>query len=168
MLTGTGRSRGLIALIAFQCLCTIFFLSDVLADIGVVGWSSLTDLHLLPELGASLGLIIGIVIEIQVLLKMLRRQVDMKRGLDVAAGALAQLMEGYFSDWGLTPSEQDIAAFTIKGYSIAEIASLRGSAEATVKTHLNGIYRKAGVSGQSQLVSLLIEDLMRAPLVKGT
>ena len=36
-------------------------------------------------------------------------------------------MEGYFADWGLTPSEADIATFTIKGYSIAEIAGLRGS-----------------------------------------
>jgi DNA-binding CsgD family transcriptional regulator len=95
----------------------------------------------------------------------LRRQETMARGLGVAAGALSDLMEGYFRDWGLTSAEQDVAAFTIKGYSIAEIAELRGSAEATVKTHLNAIYRKAGVPGRGQLVSLLIEDLMRAPLM---
>ena len=58
-----------------------------------------------------------------------------------------------------------IESFTIKGYAIAEIAVFRGSAEATVKTHLNAIYRKAGVSGRGQLVSLLIEDLLRAPLM---
>ena len=82
----------------------------------------------------------------------------------MAQGALSDLMEEYFVTWGLTPSEADVATFTIKGYSIAEIAELRGSAEATVKTHLNAIYRKAGVAGRGQLVSLLIEDLMRAPL----
>jgi DNA-binding NarL/FixJ family response regulator len=34
-----------------------------------------------------------------------------------------------------------------------------------VKTHLNAIYRKAGVQGRGQLVSVLIEDLLNAPLV---
>ncbi len=89
----------------------------------------------------------------------------MEKSLGVAAGALAELMEDYFREWGLTPSEQDVAAFTIKGYAIAEIAEMRGSAEGTVKTHLNAIYRKAGVPGRGQLVSLLIEDLLNSPLV---
>jgi DNA-binding CsgD family transcriptional regulator len=101
------------------------------------------------------------------LLRLLRRQAQLERQMSVAAGALHEVMENYFRDWKLTPSEQDIAAFTIKGYSIAEIAGFRGSAEATVKTHLNAIYRKAGVTGRGQLTSLLIEDLLRAPLVGG-
>ena len=54
----------------------------------------------------------------------------------------------------------------MKGCSIADIAQMRGSAEGTVKTHLNAIYRKAGVQGRGQLVSVLIEDLMNAPLVE--
>jgi DNA-binding CsgD family transcriptional regulator len=49
--------------------------------------------------------------------------------------------------------------------SISEIAVLRGSREGTIKAHLNAIYRKAGVSGRSQLVSLLVEDLMQEPLI---
>jgi DNA-binding CsgD family transcriptional regulator len=112
-----------------------------------------------------LGLIIGILFEVQSLLALLRRQAHMEKSLGVAAGALAELMEDYFREWGLTPSEQDVAAFTIKGYAIAEIAEMRGSAEGTVKTHLNAIYRKAGVPGRGQLVSLLIEDLLNSPLV---
>ena len=86
--------------------------------------------------------------------------------MTIAQGALHDLMERYFADWGLTPAEADVAAFTLKGYSISEIAGFRGSAEGTVKTHLNAIYRKAGVAGRGQLVSLLIEDLMRSPLVE--
>ena len=53
-----------------------------------------------------------------------------------------------------------MAWFTIKGLSIAEIARLRGTSEGTVKAHSNAIYRKAGVSGRTQLLSLFIEDLM--------
>lgn len=53
----------------------------------------------------------------------------------------------------------------IKGYSIAEIAGLRGSAEAAIKAQLNSIYRKSGTQGRAQLVSVLVEDLLRAPLL---
>ena len=158
------RSGPLIALITFQIFCTLFFVYDVNTDM----YSPDYDIrHMLPEIGATIGLLIGITFEMRALLRMLRRQAHMEQSLGVAAGALADLMEAYFSQWALTPSEQDVASFTIKGYSIAEIAELRGSAEGTVKTHLNAIYRKAGVQGRSQLVSLLIEDLLNAPLIGG-
>ncbi len=155
------RSPVLVGLILFQLACTSIFVWDVISDFS----EETSVLQVVPEIGAALGLLIGIAFELGYLTRLLRRQETMARGLGVAAGALADLMEGYFRDWGLTAAEQDVAAFTIKGYSIAEIAELRGSAEATVKTHLNAIYRKAGVPGRGQLVSLLIEDLMRAPLV---
>ncbi len=161
------RDSGIIlGLILFQAVCTVFFLGDVVRDAIEMGWSALTDLHLLPEMGATLGLISGIIALSLVLIRLLRRQAHMEQGLNVAQGALGELMEAYFREWGLTPSEQAVAAFTIKGYSIAEIAGLRGSAEATVKTHLNAIYRKAGVPGRAQLVSLLVEDLLRGPLTE--
>ena len=89
----------------------------------------------------------------------------MQQSLTVAATALSDLMQGYFDSWGLTPTEQDVAAFTIKGCSIAEIATLRGSAEGTIKTHLNAIYRKSGVTGRAQLVSFLVDDLLHTPLI---
>ena len=120
---------------------------------------------LMPEIAATVGLLIGILFETRLLLALLQRQANMTRSLSVAAGALSQIMETYFDDWALTPSERDVAAFTIKGFSIAEIAKLRQSAEGTVKTHLNAIYRKAEVTGRAQLVSLLVDDLMRAPLL---
>ncbi|HLS58150.1 MAG TPA: helix-turn-helix transcriptional regulator, partial [Paracoccaceae bacterium] len=60
----------------------------------------------------------------------------------------------------LTPSERDVAWFTLKGLSIAEIARMRQTSEGTVKAQSNAIYRKAGVSGRAQLLSLFIEDLI--------
>jgi DNA-binding CsgD family transcriptional regulator len=161
----TGRETLILpGVILFQCVCTVFFLIDVVSDLAQSDWSMPADLHMLPEIGATLGLISGIVVLTAYLLRLLRRQAHLERSLGVAQGALAELIEEYFTTWGLTPSEADVATFTIKGYSIAEIAELRGSAEATVKTHLNAIYRKAGVTGRGQLVSLLIEDLMRGTL----
>ena len=90
---------------------------------------------------------------------MLRNRVVEGR-LRQLSGAFAALLEERFRQWGLTPSERDVAWFTIKGLSIAEIARLRGTSEGTVKAHSNAIYRKAGVSGRTQLLSLFIEDLM--------
>ncbi len=53
-----------------------------------------------------------------------------------------------------------MALFAIKGMSTQEIATLRWTSEGTVKAQTNAIYRKAGVTGRPQLLSLFIEDLM--------
>ena len=47
------------------------------------------------------------------------------------------------------------------GPTRSEIARLRATSEGTVKAQTNAIYRKAGVTGRPQLLSLFIEDLMR-------
>lgn len=161
------RTKGLavILLMIVQAACAAFFLVDVTHDFLVQPADLWIRSHLFLELAANLGLIGAIVFEGAYLARLLRRQAHTDRALSVASGALHDVMEGYFDEWGLTPSEADVAAFTIKGCSIAEIARLRGSAEGTVKTHLNAIYRKAGVAGRSQLVNFLIEELLGGPLV---
>ena len=166
-LTAT-RTWPLVLLIAVQGLCTVVFIRDVWRDFLPRGWSAFADPANLSEIAASTGLILGILFEVAVLWRLLHQQARMQQSLGVAAGALAGLMQSYFHSWGLTPTEQDVATFTIKGYSIAEIAQLRGSAEGTIKTHLNAIYRKSGVAGRSQLVSVLVEDLLQAPLLPGS
>jgi hypothetical protein len=55
-----------------------------------------------------------------------------------------------------------VALFAIKGLSTQEIAALRATSEGTVKAQTNAIYRKAGVNGRPQLLSLFIEDLLDA------
>lgn len=164
---GTGfldRKGVLLTLFVIQTICAVVFAADVALDLAEVvsGAYGLGDF--VPEALASVGLAVALVIQFRLLRQMQHRQAKMQQGLDVARGALSDLMERHFRDWQLTRAEQDIATFTIKGYSIAETAALRGSAEGTVKTHLNAIYRKAGVAGRAQLVSVLVEDLLRGPL----
>lgn len=154
-----------VVLIILQAICTVIFMGDVATDILPQGFAALTNPANLSEIAASLGLILGLVFEVIVLRRLLGRQQRMQQSLNVASGALSELMEGYFRTWALTPTEADVAAFTIKGYSIAEIAGFRGSAEGTIKTHLNAIYRKSGAAGRAQLVSVLVEDLFRGALV---
>ena len=154
----------LLALIAVQTLCSIFFLWDVAADLRPNGIRALANLHIAVEAGAALALMSAIAFEVRALMRLLRRKAHLEEQVSITAGALHDIIESYFTRWGLSPAEQDVAMFTIKGFSIAEIASLRGSAEGTVKSQLGAIYRKAGLSGRSALLGLLIDDLLSAPL----
>lgn len=160
------ESVALIGLILTQSICALFFLSDVVNDAYWMGWAAFgQSWHLTVEVLATLALILGIGVEARYLMRLLRRQSRIERGISIASGALHELMEEMFCDWKLTPAEQDVAGFTLKGYSINEVADMRGSRAGTIKAQLNAIYRKAGVENRGQLVSLLIEDLMRTPLV---
>lgn len=158
------REGALVALIGLQAVCTVLFVLDVISDLLENAQSGESSVHLIVEIGANFGLVTAIVVEVIFLRKLLQQQARTEKALSVASGALNEVMLGHFDGWGLTAAEADVAAFTIKGFSIAEIAKLRGSAEGTVKSQLNAIYRKSGLSGRGQLISLLIEDLLSSPL----
>ena len=55
-----------------------------------------------------------------------------------------------------------MALFALKGMSVSEMAELRQTSEGTIKAQTAAIYRKAGVTGRPQLLSLFIEDMMGA------
>lgn len=160
------KGAAVVALMVIQAACAVFFLADVVNDYLLESAGFWPQPHLMIEMLANVGLVGAIVFEGAYLIRLLRRQAHADRALSVASGALHDVMEDYFEDWGLTPSEADVASFTIKGFTIAEIAALRGSAEGTVKTHLNAIYRKSGLQGRAQLVNLLVEELLGAPVVR--
>ncbi len=74
--------------------------------------------------------------------------------------SFVNLIGRHFTEWSLTPSERQVAVLAIKGLPIAEISRLRQTRPGTIKSQCNAIYRKAGVSGRPQLISLFIEELM--------
>ncbi|MCY4336791.1 MAG: LuxR C-terminal-related transcriptional regulator [Litoreibacter sp.] len=154
-----------IALIV-QCLCAAFFLADIVNTAFrltrvPISW----QVHEAIEIGAFIGLILGAVMVGLMLRASLARTAHVESELRVASGAFQELLEDRFTQWALTPAERDVALFAIKGASTAEIAQMRETSEGTVKAQTNAIYRKAGVGGRSQLVSLFVEELMADPLV---
>jgi DNA-binding CsgD family transcriptional regulator len=158
----------LILVVAVQALCTLFFVWDILAGILGLDREPLSwRMREMMEMGASIGLVLGVALGAVLLVNTLRRNQSMETQLRQASGAFAELLEERFRGWGLTPSERDVAWFTIKGLPIAEIARLRQTSEGTVKAQSNAIYRKAEVSGRAQLVSLCIEDLIDAGPLAG-
>lgn len=144
-----------------QLVCSVFFVSEIVLTIfnvraRPISWQT----RELMEIGATIGLIIGPIIGAIFLRNSMRRTAIVEQKLKAASGAFMDVMAERFDDWGLTPAERDVALFAIKGMSIQEIAALRQTSEGTVKAQTNAIYRKAGVSGRPQLLSLFIEDLL--------
>lgn len=152
----------LFAVFLFQAACALFFASDTFsALIGLRTTPLSWETRELLEIGAAIGLILGAATGGIVLHRAITGRRSAEVALHRASGAFMALLDERFAEWGLTPAESDVALFAIKGMSTAEIATLRSTSEGTVKAQTNAIYRKAGVSGRSQLLSLFIEDLMR-------
>ncbi|PZR00608.1 MAG: hypothetical protein DI533_08680 [Cereibacter sphaeroides] len=153
---------GIVALIlAVQAVCAYVFVADILSSLlGIrahpISWRS----RELIEIGAALGLILGLLLGALALRRAILDQRRAEESLRRASGAFMELLDERFAAWALTPAERDVALFAIKGMSTAEIARLRNTSEGTVKAQTNAIYRKAGVTGRPQLLSLFIEDLM--------
>ncbi|WP_367316447.1 helix-turn-helix transcriptional regulator [Aestuariibius insulae] len=149
-----------------QAACAIFFVSDIAISVLGLGVAPISwRIHEAIEIGASIGLLLGLMVGAVLLRNTLQRNRRVEEQLRAASGAFLELMEDRFDQWGLTPAERDVALFAIKGFSTNEIAVMRETSEGTVKAQTNAIYRKAGVGGRPQLLSLFIEDLMGDGLV---
>ena len=161
------KGRALIAVVFLvQAFCAVFFVSDILSSVlGLYSAPLSWQTRELLELGAAVGLILGLILGAVLLFRALRERNVAREKLRRASGAFMDLLEERFAEWALSPAERDVALFAIKGMSTAEIGVLRQTSEGTVKAQTNAIYRKAGVTGRPQLLSVFIEDLMRDDMV---
>jgi DNA-binding NarL/FixJ family response regulator len=117
------------------------------------------------EVGLVLTLIISVFHGIYALRKMRGEIGEVQSQLRVASASFNALIEDDFADWGLSPSETDVALFILKGMSNAEIADLTNKKVGTVKAHSNAVFRKSGLANRNQLSSHFLEVLMQEPLV---
>jgi DNA-binding CsgD family transcriptional regulator len=158
-----GHPLVIAGVLVLQAICGFFFVSEILITvfglpITPINW----QLYEFIQIGAALGLILGVVLGGVALRHAWARSAQAEEALRAASGAFLEVLEERFTEWGLTPAERDVALFAIKGMSTQEIAELRQTSEGTVKAQTNAIYRKAGVSGRPQLLSLFIDELMNA------
>jgi DNA-binding CsgD family transcriptional regulator len=157
------RPSILIAVIAVQTLCAAVFFGDMIADLSgmeAVDSPEGEGPHAYIEGLSAIALLAAIVIEARILMWLLRRKAHLESSLSSAQTAVQEVIDAELANWALTPAEQDVATFLIKGLSTAEIAAMRGSAEGTVKAQLNAIYRKSGASNRAELMSLMIDTIM--------
>lgn len=151
----------ILAMVAIQAAGALFFISDIaLSVLGVERQPIDWQVREAMEIGAAIALLIGLVMSGVLLAQSQRRLGRAEAQLKRASAAFMDLLEDSFAQWGLTPAERDVAFFVLKGFSIQEIAGFRNTSEGTVKAQTNAIYRKAGVNGRGQLMSLFIDDLI--------
>jgi DNA-binding CsgD family transcriptional regulator len=73
---------------------------------------------------------------------------------------LAEMIVIQFEEWKLSKSEQEIGYLLLKGFSLKEISTLRGTAEKTIRQQASSVYKKAGVAGRHVFSAWFIEDLL--------
>ncbi|WP_022704794.1 helix-turn-helix transcriptional regulator [Pseudorhodobacter ferrugineus] len=139
---------------ALQVGCGVVFVIDVISE-----WKEFDSYGAFEAL-AVLGLAIGAFLSLREYRSLLRRNTKVERELNVASGAFQEVIEQHFDSWALTPAERDVALFLIKGLSISEIAALRNTRDGTIKAQSAAIYRKTGVSSRTELISVMVEELI--------
>ena len=150
----------LAALILLQALCALFFIGDVIVDVGE--GDHLDDLHMILEAVAAVALSAGVIYLMRELRDLINRMAAMELGIRAARGEMANLIDGFFVQWRLTPSEREIALMILKGIDNESIAEMRGTAQSTVRAQCTGIYAKAQVDSRAQLLSIFMEELLHA------
>jgi DNA-binding CsgD family transcriptional regulator len=155
----TERRAALLAVVILaQSLCAMFFLSDAFADFMESG--KLTDIHLGIEAVVALALAAGVLILMRELRHMMNRMHDIETSLRAARGEMVTVIHAFFDTWGLSAAERDVALLLLKGLDNETIATLRGTANGTVRAQTSAVYAKAGVDGRAQLISVFLEELL--------
>ena len=152
----------LIGLLVY-CISLLAFTVDFLAE--VTDWKFLSAIPWVLHEIFTLMTLVGFCVGMYFIARSYRLAASntryLMKQLDAAKGAFQRGIDEYFEEWGLSEAEKDIALLTIKGMTISEIAEIRNTKQSTIKTQSSAIYKKAGVSSRAQLVSLLIEELLK-------
>ncbi|MBT2132660.1 helix-turn-helix transcriptional regulator [Aliiroseovarius lamellibrachiae] len=159
---GIERSAFIVALYFF---CALAFGIDIILEIAPEMRegqhpSFLMTVHLVMELFAETALILAVILSFQSyfrLREISKHEFDL--GHAIRTGFDKTLMEK-FHVWSLTKSEREIAVLAVRGLSIAEISVHRKSKEGTVKSHLHNVYVKASVGSRSELLAVLMDELL--------
>lgn len=155
------RKLIILLMVLVQTVGALFFIGDIgmtflRIERQPIDWK----LREAMEIGAAIALLIGLVLSGVLLFQSQRKLGQAEARLKRAPNAFMEVVEESFANWTLTPAERDVAFFVLKGFSTQEIAGFRNTSEGTVKAQTNAIYRKAGVSGRGQLMSIFIDELL--------
>ena len=160
----TSRIPLLWVLFGIQLFCAVYFAFDAVIDILGLEQETEGPESEWFEYAVAFSLFLGVLMTGREIARVMGQNRKLSDQMRAASGEFHKLVEDNFEAWGLTAAERDVAMFSIKGLSIAEIAAARGSSAGTIKAHSAAVYRKAGVSGRHQLLSHFVDDLIEAPV----
>ena len=135
----------------------LFFAYDIITDLNA-GSDSYS--HIIIEIIVCLAITVVLFQELTRVASLRHAVHNEKIKTARLSGELFKVMNKQFSDWGLSPSEHEVALLLIKGMSMKEISELRQVKEKTVRQQATQIYAKSGYAGRHELAAHFIEDLM--------
>lgn len=150
----------IILAVILQLVACVFFLGQIL--LGLIGVSLRPlpwQLYETLEILSGIALLAGVMMGGMLFRRSQKERHRIQTALRQASSAFGEVLVEHFAEWELSTAEKDVAMFLIKGSSTAEIAQMRNTSEGTIKAQNASIYRKAGVTGKTQLLSLFVEDL---------
>ncbi|MEO0343961.1 MAG: helix-turn-helix transcriptional regulator [Pseudomonadota bacterium] len=155
------------SLLVVQILTAFVFLVRFWGEVfGIQALEVSWTVHEFIELGTIVSLIIGSTCAFYVLSTLVQRNTDIEDQLKLVAGDFAAVMNSKFNQWALSDAEQEVAVLSLKGFSVSDVAKMRGKSIGTIKAQNAAVYRKAGVSGRAQLMASLMEDLLDRAVVE--
>lgn len=152
---------GLYVLLVFQLLGTVFFVVELWSEIlGLRTWAVPFQWQEFIQILASLALVLGTITGIGFIRYSQLEMSRMNTQIEAVSGQFHDHIHAQFNKWDFSPAEEAVAIYAMKGFSNAEIAEFRGTSAATVKSQMNAVYRKAGLTNRQQLISFLVEELL--------
>jgi DNA-binding CsgD family transcriptional regulator len=146
-----------------QAVCGIIFALDIAVEVHATllsGWTLEMAWHIALETLATLFLAVGAFIASRQIF-ILKTSADRGESqLHQLRGQFDTVLHLRFQKWGLSKSEVDVALLTIRGMTIADIASVRHTKVGTIKAQLSHIFHKAGVASRTELLATFMDELL--------
>lgn len=158
-----------IIIAVFFTIISILAFGDVFNDYfeGVAIW------HLIVEIIVaiiSFFAVLYLINDLMILKKSLSNEKQISKDLDNEAMKWRNISEKYIKGlsieiddqlnrWDLTEAEKGVAFLLLKGLSDKEISNVRKTSVKTVRTQVNSIYSKTGITSRSEFLAFFLEDL---------
>ncbi len=73
---------------------------------------------------------------------------------------MKRAIEEQFGQWRLSAAERKLAEDLIRGYSVDQIAAMRGKSPNTVRNQSVQLYAKTGMTGRSDLAAFFLQEIL--------
>ncbi len=155
-------------LLLFLLLVTLASAADLAADLS----EGVDTAHLIQETIIMLiagGMFLWLALKLRQssqAIQQLHQELESSRNLAqpkaviAAKQQLSAVIAEQFTSWGLSKSEKEVGLLLLKGFSLKEIAALRGTAEKTIRQQASSIYKKSDVAGRHAFSAWFIEDCL--------
>jgi len=153
-------------------VCSVVFGIDIIVEVTLefsdFSQTSYYDvIHLLPKIIAEAALILAVILSLSSYFRLKETSDQSIDLVEPSRTGFDRILTRKFEEWELTEAQKDIALLSARGESISQIAEIRDTRGGTVKAHLHKIYKKASVSSRTELLAVLIDEMLSSQAATG-